>query len=139
MEKTLTGVAAIILDDDENVLINRRTDRTGHAPGLWSLPCGVVEEGESPEDALKREMKEELGVEVAVEKLISRRTFDNRADGRWVAYGYLCSIVQGIPGIMEPQKSEELKFVPLDKIPHDFFRELLHVIEDYTAGKHEAE
>jgi 8-oxo-dGTP diphosphatase len=57
-------VAAVALIDEENrVLIARRPEGKS-MPGLWEFPGGKVEPGETPEDALCREIKEELGIEL---------------------------------------------------------------------------
>lgn len=58
-------VAAVVQRDDGRFLLARRLPEA-HLGGLWEFPGGVVEEGESPPDALRRELREELGVEVVV-------------------------------------------------------------------------
>jgi 8-oxo-dGTP diphosphatase len=58
-------VAAVVQRDDGRFLLTRRLPES-HLGGLWELPGGAVEEGESPPDALRRELLEELGVEVVV-------------------------------------------------------------------------
>lgn len=54
-----THVAAAIIHRDGKVLAARRSD--GELAGYWELPGGKVEEGESPVEALRREVQEELG------------------------------------------------------------------------------
>ena len=56
-------VAAAMIDRDGRVLLQRRPADKAMA-GLWEFPGGKVEPGERPEDALTRELAEELGVEV---------------------------------------------------------------------------
>lgn len=54
-------VAALVRDPSGRTLLSRRRDDQPMG-GLWELPGGKVEEGESPEEALRREVEEELGV-----------------------------------------------------------------------------
>jgi len=63
-EMPLLVTAAVIFDGDK-VLITRRPDGSRHA-GLWEFPGGKLESGESPEEALRREISEELNAEIEV-------------------------------------------------------------------------
>jgi mutator protein MutT len=70
----MTHVAAGILERNGCVLICQRRHDQPH-PGKWEFPGGKVEQGESPEDALVRELREELGIESAEPVEISRYEF----------------------------------------------------------------
>ena len=61
--KLLLVVACALVDADGRVLICQRPEGKQLA-GLWEFPGGKVEEGETPEDALVRELKEELDIDV---------------------------------------------------------------------------
>ena len=63
-------VAAVVRRDDGRFLLSRRLPES-HLGGLWEFPGGAVEEGEGPDEALRRELLEELGVEIAVEAPIT--------------------------------------------------------------------
>jgi 8-oxo-dGTP diphosphatase len=63
-------VAAVIRRGDA-LLVTRRPDRPGR-PGQWEFPGGKVEPGESEPDALRRELREELGCDAAVGALLLR-------------------------------------------------------------------
>lgn len=56
----LSGVSVIIRDADECILLVRHT----YGPDCWTLPGGGMERGEEPEAAARREMREELGIEL---------------------------------------------------------------------------
>lgn len=63
----IPAVGAIILDEEHVLLIQR-----GQAPakGKWTIPGGVVEPGESPEDALIREIREECHLEITIQSIV---------------------------------------------------------------------
>ena len=58
-KKPIVGVGAVILDDDRILLEQRKNEPS---KGKWSVPGGLVELGESLEDAVVREVKEETGL-----------------------------------------------------------------------------
>ena len=60
-------VAALVRDGTKILMSRRRPDQP--MPNLWEFPGGKVEPGESPTDALAREVREELGCEVAVGRI----------------------------------------------------------------------
>lgn len=69
------GVAVVVLDDPERgpgVLLTRRTSRLRDHPGQFALPGGSVEAGETPEDAARRELAEELGLDVGRDAVLGR-------------------------------------------------------------------
>jgi 8-oxo-dGTP diphosphatase len=61
--------AGLIFRDDGALLIARRPPG-GFMPGWWEFPGGKIEEGETPEACLAREIREELGVEVKVGRIL---------------------------------------------------------------------
>jgi 8-oxo-dGTP diphosphatase len=63
--RTIEVVAGVIRDRRGRILLARRTEDRDLA-GLWEFPGGKHELGETPEDALKRELREELGIEIEV-------------------------------------------------------------------------
>ena len=68
----------------------------GHSlAGLWSIPWGVVDSGEAPEDAALRETREEAGVEAELEGLLGYQNLPNQPD--WIALVFLCRHLHGEP------------------------------------------
>jgi 8-oxo-dGTP diphosphatase len=65
----VVDVVAAVVERDGRYLITRRLEGT-HLAGLWEFPGGKTLPGEQPEDALRRELQEELGVEATVGDLI---------------------------------------------------------------------
>ncbi|MCA1815972.1 MAG: NUDIX domain-containing protein [Acidobacteria bacterium] len=62
---------AVVLDDRDRILLLQHVFRAGSG---WGIPGGFVERGEQPEDALRRELREEVGLEAADVRLVSART-----------------------------------------------------------------
>jgi 8-oxo-dGTP diphosphatase len=73
----LIVVACALLDADRRVLISQRPQGKTMA-GLWEFPGGKIEPGERPEEALIRELREELGIEVK-EACLAPLTFASHA------------------------------------------------------------
>jgi 8-oxo-dGTP diphosphatase len=65
----LTVVAAAIVNPMGEILLSRRPEGKPMA-GMWEFPGGKLEEGESPEEALVRELREEIGIDVEAKALI---------------------------------------------------------------------
>jgi mutator protein MutT len=64
------GVGAIIVDAQGRLFLARRGRQAKNERGLWEFPGGSVEFGETLAEALRREIREEYGIEIAVGKLL---------------------------------------------------------------------
>lgn len=84
------SVAAVVVDDDGRVLVIKRRDN-----GAWQLPGGVLELGETIHDGLRREVREETGVEVEPVRLTG--VYKNMTLGV-VALVFRARPVAGTPG-----------------------------------------
>jgi len=96
----------------------------------WSMPGGAVEFGETAIEALKREIKEELGINIFEEKLIS---YDDwiKMGRHWIGLNFIAK-TKDAPKIMEPDKIKEFKFFTLNNLPNnlsDFCRGCLEIIK----------
>ena len=90
LKKILYVSAGLILDSDYKILLSKRK-KNKHLPGLWEFPGGKIEAGETPEIALKRELKEELNIDTNEACLapITFTTFDYR-DFYLVMFLFVC-------------------------------------------------
>jgi len=73
LENKLLVVAAFLRDSQGRILLARRPPGKVRA-GLWEFPGGKVHAGESPEEALRRELREELGLEARIGRELARLT-----------------------------------------------------------------
>jgi 8-oxo-dGTP diphosphatase len=64
-------VAALIFDQDNRILITQRP-KNSHLGGYWEFPGGRIEKGEQPQEALVREIQEEVNLEIRVDSLFWR-------------------------------------------------------------------
>ena len=86
--KTIEVAAAIIIKDSQ-VFATRRG--YGQWQGWWEFPGGKIEPGESPAEALKREIKEELDAEIAVGELLETVEWDY-PDFHLTMHCFICSL-----------------------------------------------
>jgi len=114
------GVGAIIVDDQGHLFLARRGPQAKNERGLWEFPGGSVEFGERLVDALKREMHEEYGVEIAVGELLDVVDHILSAeDQHWVSPTFVCRIISGTPTIREPGKCTEIAWFAPETVPED--------------------
>ena len=89
--KTIRVVAAVIYADGKVFATQRGY---GDFKGGWEFPGGKIEEGETPENALKREISEELETEIAVGELIETIEYDYPAFHLYMDC-FWCDVVRG--------------------------------------------
>ena len=101
--------------------------------GYWSIPGGKLEWMETFEDAVKREVKEECGVEIKVEKLLEICDhIVERENQHWVSPSFLCKITEGEPKIMEPTKHTDMQWFDLHTLPENLTITTKHAVRAYT-------
>lgn len=108
----LPVVAAVIVGDDGRILISRRHDHL-HQGGLWEFPGGKQEPGETPLEALRRELHEELGIELLAARPLIRVHHD---------YGDRAVLldvwrVEAFTGVAHGREGQPLAWVAPDDLP----------------------
>lgn len=100
--------ACAVVDQDNRVLIAQRPEGKSMA-GLWEFPGGKVEDGETPETALIRELEEELGVETK-ETCLAPLTFASHSYETFhlLMPLFICRRYWGVP---QPREGQALKWV----------------------------
>ena len=115
--KTIRVVAAIITaTNDKNEPIIFATERGyGDFKGGWEFPGGKIEEGETPEEALAREIREELDTEIEVGKLVDTIEYDYPKFHLSMDC-FLCSIIKGDLVLKEHEAAKWLGAGELDDV-----------------------
>ncbi|OGY26601.1 MAG: hypothetical protein A2Z24_02160 [Candidatus Woykebacteria bacterium RBG_16_44_10] len=115
---------------DQVLLLLRKN--TGYKDGNYSLPAGHLEGGESATDALIRETKEEIGVDLKKEKLEFCYVIHRRSGQlEYIDLFFTIKNWQGTPQNLESEKHGEIKWVPIDKLPENMVPEIKHAIEKF--------
>lgn len=130
--KTLRFVAAALILRGDEVLICQR--KAGTPMGLkWEFPGGKIEAGESAEQALRRELDEELGIAASVGTRIAHLRHTYRSGG---AVDLQFFAVHSFTGDITNQIFEDVRWVPLRTLPeYDFLAADRDLVRDLAAGK----
>lgn len=121
--KQIEVVAAIIRKDD---LIFATQRGYGDFKDWWEFPGGKVEVGETPEEALKREIREELSTEINVDEFLCTVEYDYPAF-HLTMHCYLCSLLTEALHLNEHEAARWLKLEDLDSV--DWLPADLEVVE----------
>lgn len=110
------GVGALIFNDKGQLLLTLRGKKAKNERGKWEIPGGAVEFGETFQEAIKREIQEELGVEIEVLEMLQLCDHiipDEKQ--HWVSPTYICRIIKGEPKNLEPGKCDEIGWFSVAK------------------------
>lgn len=126
--KTIHVAAAVITEGNQIFTACRGY---GEFKGRWEFPGGKIKEGETPEDALKREIKEELAADIAVDRFLGTVNYDY-PDFHLTMECFLCHVVGGTLTILEHSafrwvEREELgtiDWLPADRIALEWVKGL---------------
>ncbi len=110
------GVAIVWNSDRTKILIDRRLNK-GRLAGYWEFPGGKVEPNESVVDCIAREIKEELGIEIAVgEHLITVNHDYGNQNGSQTAISLIVHQCQHLSGEPQPLECSAVKWVKLSEL-----------------------
>ena len=110
--KKIEVVAAILQRDGVCFATQRGY---GEFEGMWEFPGGKIEPGESCESALKREIQEELGVDITIEKFLCTTDYDYPSF-HLTMHCYLCCVESGEIELREHKSARWLTVESLDSV-----------------------
>jgi 8-oxo-dGTP diphosphatase len=106
-------VAAAVISDDAGRLLMARRPEGKHMAGLWEFPGGKVAAHEKPDEALVRELREELAVESRIGEPLTFAVHDE-PERRILLLFYAATVVGGAP---RPMEGQEIRWVAPQDLP----------------------
>lgn len=133
--KTINVVAALIVHDGRIFATQRGY---GDWKGWWEFPGGKVEPGEAPQDALVREIREELATDIRVERYVTTVEWDYPSFHLSMRC-YLCSVVSGSLTLLEHEAAawldkEHLRSVEWLPADSGIIPEIESLLEDFSSN-----
>lgn len=135
-----TGVAVGFYchDKDGYFVFHKRSENCRDERGTWTNGGGKLEFGESPEEALKREILEEYGCSCSIEEALPPQSFlQTLSDGskkHWITLLYIVSVDRSEVRMNEPESMTEIGWYKLNELPsplHTGTKENLTSLEGY--------
>ena len=126
----VTAAMCIIYDKEKGILLEKRTDN-----GMWCVPGGALELGETIEEALRREVREETSLEIFNPKLFDvnagvHMVYPNKDE---VYYTDVVYEINEYEGELKPDsESKELVWTPIDKLPDNIMPTQIEYIEKFV-------
>lgn len=105
-------VTAAIITDESKILIARRGPEK-HLAGFWEFPGGKIEKDETPEECLKREIKEELGLDIEIKSFFMENVYQY-PNKKILLKAYLCKRLSGSIVLKDHDKIEWVDIIEID-------------------------
>ncbi len=133
----IPGVTALVFNSAGEVLLGKRSDT-----GKWAVIGGIIDPGEQPAAAAIREVLEETGVTIAIERVSGVYTspvitYPNGDVAQYVITAFRCRPIDGEPRVNDDE-SLEIRYFPLTELPEDLREDhllrILHAAEPDTTS-----
>ena len=123
----IIGAFGIIFNEQKRILLVHRRDYD-----LWNLPGGGLEDFESPTNAVKREVKEETGLEVEISRLLGVYNKENKNS---ITFTFLCKVIGG--KITLNDEADRIEYFEIDKLPENTVPKHVERIKDALLDQYE--
>ena len=129
--KPYSAVYLLLLDEDRVLLLQRRN--TGHRDGEYSLVAGHIETGESATEAMIREAREEVGIEVDRSALEPVHVIHRNSASRvYLDIFFAAEEWEGTPENREPEKCADLSWYDRSELPEETVPYVEQAIEEMS-------
>jgi 8-oxo-dGTP diphosphatase len=132
------GIAVVYFchDGDGNVLLAKRSEAARDETLRWDIGGGAVEFGESVEETVRKEIKEEYSTDVEDMEFLGFRDVHRVHDGvptHWIALDFKVRVNREMAAIGEPHKFDDLGWFTLDGLPSPVHSQLPTFLEKYKV------
>ena len=113
------SVGALMFNNQGEIFLSKRSQNTKNERGCWEIPGGAVEFGETLQNAITREIKEEYGIDIILlHQLPAQNHLLPQENQHWVPSAFISKIKSGqTPKIMEPHKCDAIGWFKLNQLP----------------------
>ncbi len=123
----------LIMIKDNKILLQRRNNPNKYGYGMLGMPAGHLEENENVYDALKREMKEELDIDITNSKIVQVMNLKGETD-TYDAYFFNCDFNGEIKN-MEEDNSKSLEWIDINSDLKDLIPYEKYALEKYLESE----
>lgn len=129
------GSLACITNEKDEILLQKRSG----TEELWGLPGGILEIGDSAEEATIREVKEETGLDVKVDYLVGLYSkyfcsYTNGDNAQVVCSCFKCTVIGG-ELVIDNKETFDLRFFSRENIPKLFIQQHTDMVNDFFDNK----
>ncbi len=133
--KAILSVYLVLVNDKDEALLLKRQN-TGFADGQYGLPAGHIDGNETVIDGMRREAKEEAGIDIESENLDLKYVLHrNCGDHERVDFFFWCNKWNGEVSNVEPHKCSDLAWFPLSDLPENVIDYYRQMFDDVRNGK----
>lgn len=130
-ERFKLSVSVFLFLQHEGKLLILKRSNTGWMDGYFSVPAGAIDGGETIQDAVIREAKEEIGVVVKPEQASLAHTMHCfTGEDEWLGQFFITNSWESEPKLNEPEKHSELTWVKFDHLPDNMLPYVRQAIEN---------
>ena len=116
--RTIVTSCGVLIDSVVRVLFVHRRDDRDRWPGIWYLPGGEALDDEDVDDALVRELREEVGVDVRRHDFLETLFDEEPISGRRAVHNiYAVLEFEGDPELLAPEEHDQIEWLSLDQLP----------------------
>lgn len=125
--KLIASVYLILIKNNKILLLRRQN--TGYEDGKYGLPAGHLEDNETLKEGLKREVKEEIGIDIAIDDVNLVHIMHRRGQDIRIDFFFKVGKYEGDIQNKEPEKCDDLSWFSLDALPNNIIPYIKQAIE----------